>query len=367
MQVQFTIIIITYNRYPFLLRLLKYFNSYDIPFKLLILDSSSDKLEDEELIKLLSQKNVIHKLFDSDIFFVNKIAKGCEFIDTEYAVICADDDFIIPGSIVECIEFLKNNPEFSSAQGINYSFNFTERSNSRFSLMLANQWDIYGKQNSGKERASYYLAKQPPYNPFYAVHKADVFSLIWSESTKYVDDWGLSELFPCALSLVYGKMEVLPCFYTAREASFHKAFDVDRIKKMYSEDKIKNFIEGIAYHINKVENLSINEAKFLIGNSFDEFIFHQSENWKRKQLASSKNNLLLYRIRQKVRLRSRIKILFKYFNKLIFSRTIKLQDIKDHPSSLSPKYFSDYEKVRQAVISAGCTYEQLIRSRKDID
>ena len=53
-----TIIIPTYNRYSLLKRLLKFYESYDFPQNIHILDSSSDSLESDELQNLLTHKKV---------------------------------------------------------------------------------------------------------------------------------------------------------------------------------------------------------------------------------------------------------------------------------------------------------------------
>ena len=63
---KYTIIITTYNRYEYLKRLLKFYNKYNNQFNILILDSSSDKI-DNELSLLVKKKiliilNILHLL-----------------------------------------------------------------------------------------------------------------------------------------------------------------------------------------------------------------------------------------------------------------------------------------------------------------
>ena len=63
---KYTIIITTYNRYEYLIRLLKFYNEYNNQFNILILDSSSDKIDDELSLlikkKILSILNILHLL-----------------------------------------------------------------------------------------------------------------------------------------------------------------------------------------------------------------------------------------------------------------------------------------------------------------
>ena len=113
-----TIIIITYNRYPYLLRLLKFYDNYNHDFSFLILDSSSHELHDNTLRNYLERENVIYKKYESSILFAHKIAKGCDSINTPFSVICADDDFLIPIGILDSRDFLLSNDDYSSAHGL---------------------------------------------------------------------------------------------------------------------------------------------------------------------------------------------------------------------------------------------------------
>ena len=61
-----TIVIPTYKRYPFLKRLLKFYKSYNIPINILILDSTPSSPSDQELIHLLSNRNILWKKYDSE-------------------------------------------------------------------------------------------------------------------------------------------------------------------------------------------------------------------------------------------------------------------------------------------------------------
>ena len=114
---EITIVIITYNRYSFLNRLLKFYDFYDEKFNFLILDSSTQKLE-KSLLKYLKRENVEYHKFDPNIFFVAKIAEGSKHIKTKYAVCCADDDFLIPSGIINSKEYLEENSNYASAHGL---------------------------------------------------------------------------------------------------------------------------------------------------------------------------------------------------------------------------------------------------------
>ena len=64
---------------------------------------------------------LFYQKFESNIFVTSKIFEGASLIQTDYSVLCADDDFIIPSSLNKCINFLKNNKSYSSAHGLYFN------------------------------------------------------------------------------------------------------------------------------------------------------------------------------------------------------------------------------------------------------
>ena len=190
-----TIVIPTYKRYPFLKRLLKFYQGFPTPVKILILDSTPIESIDTELDQLVSRKNITWKRFSTKMTYWTRIAKGLKFIKTDYVTLCPDDDFIIPKAINKCINFLNNNSNYSSAHGL-YFFHTTadELRKSSFSIRPIYKGKLENKDLSS-DRVLEYLSGQLAYYPLYAVHRLNTFKLIWSETDKYVSDWNLHELF----------------------------------------------------------------------------------------------------------------------------------------------------------------------------
>ena len=104
-----TILIFTYNRYPYLNRLLEYFDSYKPLPQIIILDSSTDEMKDEVLEKFQSSDRIIWKKYPSKTFVVQKIFDGLKEVKTEYSVLCADDDFIAINGLMSGLKFLDSH------------------------------------------------------------------------------------------------------------------------------------------------------------------------------------------------------------------------------------------------------------------
>ena len=330
-------------RYPFLKRLLKFYESYQTEVRLIVLDSSPEDPDDNELKILLSQKNVTWEKYDSSVFFTNKISEGCKHIETEYAVLCADDDFLIPTALTECVDFLKNNQDYASVHGLYFNHTNAEDSLKKgFSIGPLHQNGRSSEQELAEDRLKAYLFGETGYYPMYAVHSKELFQRIWTETNHFVFDWGLSELFPCALSFIYGKMKVLPVFYSSREPNYFTWFDEDRHREMYSKEKIDLATEGIGKHLYIVDNTNAEHSLSLGTQALNTYL-SRSE----KKLANRRVSIWS-RLRIMIGLRTQLRRVF----------------LNGCHSSVYPKYIEDFTKLKQAVLSSNIPAKELNTSRR---
>ena len=108
-----TLIIPTYNRHNYLTRILDYYSNVNL--RILVADSS----QNEYPFKNTYQIDYFHY---PNYMPSKKLADIIQKVKTPYVFMCADDDFIIPRAIEKCIKFLDKNSDYSSAQGIYFSF-----------------------------------------------------------------------------------------------------------------------------------------------------------------------------------------------------------------------------------------------------
>ena len=325
-------------------RLLKFYKSYNIPINILILDSTPSSPSDQELIHLLSNRNILWKKYDSDVTYWDRISKGVKHIKTDYVTLCADDDFIIPEALIPCMNFLENNADYSSSHGLYFNHkSATQSKKDGFSIGPIYSSGRSADEDSSIERIITYLSGKSNYYPFYAVHRSDMFRLIWSETKDYVSDWNLHELFSSCLSLIYGKMKILPLFYSSREPNTYNSNDYEMHARTFSKYKVDKAIEGIAKHIMIIENLSRKDSEKISEIAFGRYIDRSENEWKNNKVSIWQN------IRQKVGLRTSL-------------RTIFFQGCH---LSIYPKYYNQYKKVKDAVLSSSLNEEELNVSRKD--
>jgi len=341
-----TIVIITYNRYPFLIRLLKFYEQYKYRFQFLILDSSNHQASDQA--KFFSQKdNIDYKKYDSSILFSDKIADGCKYIKTPFAVLCPDDDFLIPSSIIKAKNYLSTNLDYSSAHGIHFAHTqINEISKKGFSINPIYKFGSSPELDSATDRLKGYFIGQAGHYPMYAVHRVDLFKKIWIETKEYISDWGLSELFPCALSFIYGKMKVLPVFYASREPNTFNWINKERRQEMYSEEKINKAVDGLAKHLSIFENIDLRDASIIVSNALS--VYLDSLEKKVESQINYKTSLWIS-LKQKIRIRARLQ-------KYIFNGC---------HISVYKNAFDDYSKVKEAVLVSNISDSILNSSRKD--
>lgn len=340
---KYTVIITTYNRYEYLKRLLNFYNKYNDQFNILILDSSSDKI-DNELSLLVKKKNIDHIKYPPSTFVFNKITDGSKYIKTPFVVICADDDFVIPSAINKCINFLDKNIDYSSAQGMTYKHYIRQVDGEIkfiFKKSIANSLSIYN--NDPVKRLSSYCKDHTISNSFYSVQRTKIFQKIWIESKNYSKDWAMSEFFPCALSLLHGKMKVLPIFYASREAGQLKWYDNDKLIKMFSDDNCKLAVKGLVKQLYLLSNIPSDVSQKKISKLLGIYRSH----------ALKKKNIYFF-IKK---IKSLMNIIKNIFNRTGFDFK-ELKNIKN-------LYKSDYEKIQNAVLKSGDLNHLSAKTRLD--
>ena len=119
LETNITIVVPTYNRCSYLKRLLKYYTETNLKLNIIVADSSTTEFS--VINKTICEKygcNIKYLKFDPNIIFYKKLSLVLNSINTPYTVFNADDDFVLPSGMAECINFLEKNHDYSVAHGI---------------------------------------------------------------------------------------------------------------------------------------------------------------------------------------------------------------------------------------------------------
>ena len=206
-----TILIPTFNRPDYVHRILDYYNKNQISYEIIVGDSSTEenKFINKKIIDLYPSLKI--KYFDNFSQSVNliiKISNLLNLIKTQYCVICADDDFIIPSAIEEAIYFLENHRDYVAAAGLYTSFKTEIIANNKKKI----QWSmIYlTKSNNSRSLISRLVFNFANYTPtFYHVHQTNVLRFAFNKTLECVDDIRFTELLTSMLTVMHGKIKHL--------------------------------------------------------------------------------------------------------------------------------------------------------------
>uniref|UniRef100_A0A7V3J933 TIGR00180 family glycosyltransferase n=1 Tax=candidate division CPR3 bacterium TaxID=2268181 RepID=A0A7V3J933_UNCC3 len=202
-----TVITTPHYGHFYLKRFLLYYQQYNNPVKLLILDSSPEEFTD-------NLETCDYFKFDHRIRFEEKLYLGLSRIETPYAAICSDDDFLIPAGLQEAVAFLEANSDYALAQGKTFSFYMR---NGRQFRVCHSQVGHSIEDDSALSRTLRHLRDY--YVTFSAVHRTNVLKYIWEEALSNTYDYRLGELLASLLSLSAGKLKSFDRLFCARRYS----------------------------------------------------------------------------------------------------------------------------------------------------
>ncbi len=220
---EISLIIPTYNRPHFLGRLLRYYRKLKFPHLIVVADSSPTPacvMNQEFIAPYSNDLNIHYKLFSPDTLPNTKIPQMLGKVASEYAVICADDDFIVPNAIEQCVRYLQANPDYSVVRGRSALINCQSSTYRDSPYGLVTGAGPYTQRtidfDDVRLRLPNHLMNYT--TTFYSVHRRSdlIQNLCVTGDLTHFD-----ELLPSCLSLIQGKVKCLDVLYTVRQAA-HK-------------------------------------------------------------------------------------------------------------------------------------------------
>ena len=132
-----TICLFILERQNFTLRFLRYYNSFNIPYTLIIGDGSRKTLNKSILSEIKKNKKIRYFKFKNEFNsklkeydhnkFYSRILFCLKRVNTKYVKFISDDDFLINYSTKKCISFLEKNNKYDGAGGSALDFSLTTK------------------------------------------------------------------------------------------------------------------------------------------------------------------------------------------------------------------------------------------------
>lgn len=245
-----TLLIPTHNRHDYLERILNYYA--DVNMKIIIADSTGSSF-----YKYPPSNKIAYLHFPGEKM-PKKLSIALANVETDFVVICADDDFILPAGISRCLSFLEENPAYIAAQGhaIAYHKSFLSNENINFAAMQKAQLKFNISDNDIYKRLDHAFN---PYRAFFsAVYRTPALQMAYNDKIN-IENLFLNEYLSVVIPLALGKLIELPVFYQVRENALDSGdkttVNLDIIledEKYFTEyEKYLNYIiSSIAINVN---------------------------------------------------------------------------------------------------------------------
>lgn len=211
---QVTCLVPTHERPQFLRRLLRFYELFSPDFSLSIIDSSTSAAAAENLACVedwRGSSKIRYQHFDLNL--IEKCIRGLEQVRTPFAVLCADDDFLFPDAVSRCVEFLKEEPGFSSALGRTAEFS------PRLPVWCCRILRGYSIEDEQPFVRCRRLVSSW-FTNFYAVYRTETLLdnfRITAAHTNSSLNYHIPEMLLSQLSALRGRIKVIPAIYSLME------------------------------------------------------------------------------------------------------------------------------------------------------
>ena len=227
-----TILTPTRNRFDYVKKLLLYYQKFDFKGKILILDSSQNKIftKTKFFLKKNQNVNVQHYKIDGRPFECIKyiIPK----IKTEFVCFSGDDDYYIINGLEKSIKILKNNKQIHSVNGLSIVSNLKKKSLFSIEYLLYNHF--YSTDNKSVLRLIKIL--QDYKVPLFSIFRLNIFRKVLSKVPSK------SKRYLCPTRIIHDEiLESLLFVYFNKIYNFKFPFIIRTIpKKKYAKSSMDN-------------------------------------------------------------------------------------------------------------------------------
>jgi glycosyltransferase domain-containing protein len=301
MEKSITILIPTMNRSDFLIRLLKYYAETKFKGRIFVGDSSLFEHAEKTKKEIDKLKPVLDvKYFE----FPNKNIATCmwemtEKIQTQYAAIIPDDDFLIPNGIRECINFLNLHPEYGAAHGLGMIVRLASKGPYGAILSSGEYLQAICEEQSASERLVSHLSKYRA--ALFSVFRTPIWRKIWEASPNIEDTAFSAELLPGCLSVIFGKVGQVKVPFVVRQVH-EERYDLPDVydwittqKWLSSWDKFRFNIADALYETDHVEQKN---AEYIVKQALSSYLQQGLSSQFVKKVHSKKRGVFFNKIKE---------------------------------------------------------------------
>lgn len=262
------------NRSEYLIRQLNYYASVGYQHWISIGDSSSPShlLQTREAIsKLQGKLKIIYRecpgMNDSECF-----AALAEAVKTPYAVYIADDDFLVPDGLEQCVQFLEKHPDYSAVHGKGVMFALDMDGPHGKMINFYEYPQPVVEQSSAADRLKDHLSDYKV--SLFSVHRTEIWGKMFGRYN-LPDRTFSAEILPCCLSVIHGKVAELDSLYLVRQAHAGR-YLMPLPSEWVNNEKwgasFETFQKVLAADLAKKDAISTEDARRAVSDSFGVYI-----------------------------------------------------------------------------------------------
>lgn len=266
-----SLLVPTMNRSDFVIRLLRYYHALGFQGHIFIGDSSNDEhaSRTKKAITACRDKlNIVHREYPG-LNNAQCTQRLLDQVSTPYAAFLPDDDFLVPRGLERCMQFLDSHPEYVAAHGLGTLFELDADG-------------VYGRPKS----ASYYRQAEFDMNraserleahlnrgsvTLFSVHRVEAMRLMYRDIENVADQSLATEVLPCCISVVLGKIKQLDCLYLIRQAhdQRYRHFDIfDRLVSPSWSPSYQVMCNAVAEQLARIDGISHDDARNTFKKAF---------------------------------------------------------------------------------------------------
>jgi len=208
------LVIPTRDRPKLLARLLRYLAAQRFGFPVLVADASKlpFRADVEKAVEASAGLNVTLLKAAHDSHWGLRIVDALSKVSSPYALLCGDDDFVIPEAVDACVDFLERNSDYSLAHGLTA---VVQTLKGRTLTLPYRQRSV--EHLRADERVRDHLTNYAP--TAYSVHRRGDLIRNLQASFDRSPDYELGELLPSTLSVIQGRTRCLGRLFMVRQDS----------------------------------------------------------------------------------------------------------------------------------------------------
>lgn len=213
-----TLMVPTMNRSEFVIRMLRHYARLGFRGRIAIGDSSvPEHLERTRraVQELAGTLDVVHVEMPR-LGLAACLQRLADLLTTPFATILPDDDFVVPGSLGRCVQFLEQHPDYVAAHGRGLTVTLDGNGLHGDVVFCAPYPQPAIEANLASQRLRDHLGHYTV--SLFSVHRAASWRAMMRNVHLMEDVSFAAELLPCCLSVVLGKVKQLEGLYLVRQS-----------------------------------------------------------------------------------------------------------------------------------------------------